>query len=116
MGDCYKEWLGRQDIRVDLLDTKAEYFLAAFGPFSGGPIAVFFWLFLELFVMMTFVYFFRMGIELISFMVPAFSQIVFFASTPAEFIVFYKAALPSIMFLYLIFRLPKLWTRITGLM
>ena len=115
VGDCYKEWLGRQDIRVDLLDTKAEYFLAAFGPFLGGPIAVFSWLFLELFVMMTFVYFFRMGIELISFMVPAFSQIVFFASTPAEFIVFYKAALPSIIFLYLIFRLPKLWTRITGL-
>ena len=107
VGDCYKQWLSRDDLRVDLLDTKAEYFLAVFGPFIGSPMAIFFWLGCELFVMIVFTYLFAKGVRLIAFMAPAFTQIVIFASTPAEFMVFFKAALPTLCLIGLIYYLCK---------
>ena len=107
VGDCYKQWLNRDDLRVDLLDTKAEYFLAVFGPFIGGPMATFLWLGSELFVMIMFTYLFAKGVRLMAFMAPAFTQVVIFASTPAEFIVFFKAALPTLCLIGLILYLCK---------
>ena len=107
VGDCYKQWLNRDDLRVDLLDTKAEYFLAVFGPFIGGPTATFLWLGSELFVMIMFTYLFAKGVRLMAFMAPAFTQVVIFASTPAEFIVFFKAALPTLCLIGLILYLCK---------
>ncbi len=94
VGDCYRNWLGIKNIRIDLLDTKAEYFLVVFGPLWGGFFATLFWLGLELGLTMFISYLFTVGVKNVAFMLPAFAQVVIFASTPGEFFVYLKAALP----------------------
>ena len=100
VGNCYGKWLGIPKLTIDLLDTKAEYFLVVFGMFWGGLFSVLFWLGLELALILLIVSLFASGIRYVAFLVPAFSQIVVFSSTPGDLFVYLKAALPTYFIIF----------------
>lgn len=107
VGSCYGDWLQRQDLRVDLLDVKNEYFFAFLNPYAGAFLGSVLWSLAGLGLVLLIAWFYRLGIGVSAYMVPASIQVLTFASTPGEFFVFCKAGLPLGVIIFAILALHR---------
>lgn len=103
VGDCYRSWLGMTDAKkIDLSDSKGQYFLIMFGQIIAPFVSSAFWLLLHFSFILLIYIAFSFGLRFVAFSIPASVHFLVLGTTPGEIFVVVKAIFPYLLIMYII--------------
>lgn len=107
VGQCYRDWLQRQDLKPDLSDSRIQYFLVALNPSIAPFVGSMFWILLIYSYLFLVCALCQKGLCSLAFLLPASAHTLALSDTPGAFVVFFKAAFPYTLLILLVIPLSS---------